>query len=246
MLFMEATTTTEVPKGSAFGRMFNVLAAPGEVFAEIKDQPVAHSNWWVPAIVWAIIGFITAMLLFSQEWAINDIVKAQENVMQKQVEAQKMTQAQADQAVEAMRKFMPVVMKFMGGIGSLVMAFAVAFIWGFIIWLLANKVFDADIEYMKAVEAAGLSTIIYLLAGVLSTLVSFVLGRIATISPGLFVTDFDMANRAHLALAALNPFYLWFASVIAVSVSVLASAPLGKSLLWTGVVWGGVAGCVPV
>jgi hypothetical protein len=65
-------------EGSAFGRMFNVLAAPGEVFQEIKEQPVNHANWIVPAIVWSITGITCILLLFSQDWAMYEIRKGQQ------------------------------------------------------------------------------------------------------------------------------------------------------------------------
>lgn len=234
---MESTNSPEVSEASAFSRMLNILAAPGEVYAEIKEKPVSHANWAVPAVVWAIIGFTLALLLFSQPWAINDIAKAQEKAIQKQVDDKKISQTQADQMIEGMRKFMPIVMKVGAGVGALVGAFGVSFLWGFVIWFMANKIFNADIEYMKGVEAAGLAMVIYMLAGIVATLIAFAVGRLTSVSPAFFLKDFDFANRSHLALAALNPFYLWFITVIAVSISVLAKAPLGKSLLWVGAFW---------
>jgi hypothetical protein len=117
---------------------------------------------------------------------------------------------------------MPMVMKISGSVVTLIYAFGVPFFWGFFIWLLGTKVFKGDFEYMKGVEAAGLGTIIYALAAVVGGLVSLTMNKMVTLTPALFLADFDMTNKAHLALAALNPFYIWFVCVMAVSISVLA------------------------
>jgi len=233
--------TPLVPEeGSAFGRMFNVLAAPGDVFREIKERPVNHANWVVPAITWSIIGIACIFLLFSQDWAMYEVSKAQEKAMQEQVRRGKMKQEQADQALEMTRRFMPVMVKVGGTLATLVGAFGCPFFWGFVIWFLANKVFKADIEYMKGVEAAGLALIIYALAALLGTLFSMVMGKLAYLSPAYFLKEFDFTNKLHFALAALNPFYVWFAAVIATATAALSGVSWGKAAVWVFGLWIGV------
>src|SRR5881394_3615685 len=89
-------------EGSAFGRMFNVFPAPGEVFQEIKEREVSHANWILPALVWMIIGGAAVVLLFSLETFQYEMKKQQEKQIQLQVKKGKMTQAQADQVVANM------------------------------------------------------------------------------------------------------------------------------------------------
>lgn len=232
---MEATDSPK--QGSAFARMFNVLASPEEVFNEIKERPVEHSNWIWPAIIWSLIGIICVELLFSQEWALHEIQKGQEKAMEAQVAAGKMTQAQADQATQWMGKFMPIMMKVGGVIVQLIMAFGVPFFWGFILWLVGVRFFKADFEYMKGVEAAGLAMIIYLIAGVIGILFSFAMGKLSTISAAFFLPEFDFTRKSHFALGALNPFYLWFAAVMASATAVLAGVPWGKAAVAVFVAW---------
>jgi hypothetical protein len=231
------TIKTPDSSGSAFSRMFNVLAAPGEVFAEIKDRPVEHSNWLMPAVIWAVLGSVLAFLLFSQPWAISDLTKAQEKAIEKQVALGKMPQATADQAIDGLRRYMPAVMKIMGVVVTCIYAFALPFFWAAIMVFFVNTLFKGDVDYMKAAEAAGLASVIYLVGGVVATLVSFATGRLASFSPAFFLSDFDLSNRAHLALAALNPFYLWFLAVIAVAISVLGNVPMRKSLPACAAFW---------
>ena len=47
-------------------RLTNVIAAPGEVFPEIKNAPVRSSNWLVPLILACIATVIYVSVAFSQ------------------------------------------------------------------------------------------------------------------------------------------------------------------------------------
>jgi hypothetical protein len=224
-------------EGSAFGRMFNVLAAPGEVYQEIKERPVSHANWVLPAIVWTITGIVCAFLLFSQEWAIYEIRKGQEKAMEQQVRSGKLTQEKADQSAAAMERYGPLIMRLFISASTAVMAFALPFFWGFLIWLLGVKVFKADFDYMKGVEAAGLANIIYALAGIVGTLVSLAMGRFVYVSAAFPIKEFDFTNKQHFALAAVNPLYLWFAVVIATAVAVFSGASWAKAVAYVLGIW---------
>lgn len=224
-------------EGSAFGRMFNVLAAPGEVYEEIKEQPVNHANWIVPAIVWTITGITCILLLFSQDWAMYEIRKGQQKAMEQQVSAGKISREQADQAAQFMERFMPVMVKVGGSVTILIMAFGLPFFWGFVIWLVGARVFKADFEYMKGVEAAGLANIIYAVAGIIGTLVSLAIGRFVYLSAAFPIKEFDFTSRQHFALAAINPLYLWFAAVIATAVAVFSGASWAKAAAWVLLIW---------
>jgi hypothetical protein len=224
-------------KGSAFGRMFNVLAAPGEVFSEIKDREVEHSNWLVPALVAAVIMVSVVLILFSQESFMREMMKMQSKAMDQQVSQGKITREQADQFEKASQGWMPMAMKIGGSITMLMYAFGVPFFWGFLIWLLGTKVFKADFEYMKGVEAAGLASVIYTLAALLGSLVSLSLNKMISLTPAYFMGEVDPTNKTYLAMAALNPFYIWFVVVVAVSISVLAGVSLKKPLMWLLALW---------
>jgi hypothetical protein len=67
---------------------------------------------------------------------------------------------------------------------------------------------------------------------VVQTLLMFVMGSLmARPAPSLLVEGFDLGNRLHLCLGALNAFYLWFTVVLAVGASRLGRLPLSRCLL---------------
>ena len=235
--FMADVNTLPSAEGSAFGRMFNVLAAPREVFEEIKNREVQNANWIVPAIVSMVIGITVVMILFSQESFMRPMLKAQEKGFDDAVAQGKMSQQAADDMQKKMAGWMPVAMKVIGGVSVAIISFAVPFFWGFVTWLVGVRVFKADFEYMKGVEMSGLATIIYTLAGLIGCLLALSMNRMVGPTPALFLPEIDLANRGHIALSALNVFYFWFAAVIAVSISVLANVSWGKAAAWVLGIW---------
>jgi hypothetical protein len=232
-----APDSSTAKEGSAFGRMFNVLPAPGEVFQEIKERPVNHANWAVPAVLWMIIGSVLVWYMFSVESFQHELKKQQEKAIQQQVEKGKLKQDQADQILANMPPWLMTLVKVIAIITTTVYAFGIPFFWGFVVWLLCVKVYDVEIEYMKAVEAVGLASIIYVLAAVIGGLLSLMTGKMTFVSPAYFLPEMDMTNRNHMILAALNPFYIWYAAVLAVSISVLANVPVRRTLPWCLGIW---------
>src|SRR6266853_6592326 len=112
-----------VPKPPAMSlpaRLLNVFASPGEVFDDIQAAAPAASNWLVPALLFALVGVISVMIIFAQPTIVQPIVEQQAKKMDEAVKAGKMTQAQADQA----EKFMgPMTFKIFGSVFSVIGSF---------------------------------------------------------------------------------------------------------------------------
>jgi hypothetical protein len=224
---------------SVWSRLLNVIASPGEVFEEVKNSKPSTANWLVPALILAVAGAIATFIIFSQPVIIQKIHDQQVAVMDQQVKDGKMTQAQEDQALAMMDKFAgPGMMKIFGSVGAVFGAFVHIFWWAFVLWLMASVVLKIKIPYMKAAEVAGLATMILVLGAIVSTLLTVITGKLgATLSPALAVSDFNVKNKLHMLLAALNVFNLWLVWVSASGLSRLTGAPFAKSLLIVAIYW---------
>lgn len=122
---------------SLASRLMNVFAAPGEVFGEIKSTRTTVPSWLVPIILNCLIGIIYSVVVFSQENVIHSLRETQEQEMQKQVAAGKMTQQQADQARQVIDQFMgPGMMKILGSFGAVVGSFGFLFLAALMFFLL--------------------------------------------------------------------------------------------------------------
>lgn len=219
------------PKTSLGGRLVNILAAPGEVFDEIKAAPVAVANWLAPLLVYAVAGVISVCVMFAQP-AIQQVIHEQQvKAMDKLVQQGKMTQAQEDQALQVMQKFMgPTMMAIFGSVGIVIYGLVSLFGWALVLWLMAQWFFKVRPGYLKLVEVTGLASVVVILGMVVSTLLCVVLGRLnAGPSLALLVKDFDLSNRLHLLLGAVNAIYLWHAAVLAVGLAKLTGGSLTKA-----------------
>ena len=219
------------PASSLAERLMNVFVAPGEVFAGIKAAPAAVANWLGPMLIYAGVGVISVCIMFAQPAVQQTIHEQQVKAMDKMVEQGKMTQAQEDQALQAIEKFAgPKMMAIFGSLGIIFYSFTSLFGWALVLWLMGRLFLKVPFAYLKAVEVVGLSSIVTVLGMIISTLLAVILGRLyAGPSLALFISNFDPTNRGHLLLGAVNLVNLWHAGVLAVGLARLSDAPAGKA-----------------
>ena len=233
--------SADVPKPamSLTARLFNVFADPGEVFEEVKNGKSSAANWLVPALIYLLAGVISVAVIFSQPAIVQQIHDQQAAAMDQQVKAGKITQAQADQALTMMDKFAgPGMLKIFGGVGAAIAAFVHIFWWAFVLWLMAMLVLKQKIPFFKMVEVAGLATMILVLGAVITGLLTIIMGKLGiTLGPVLLVGNYDMKNRLHLLLAALNVFNFWIIAVSACGLGRLTNTPFPKALVIVGIYW---------
>jgi hypothetical protein len=238
-LKLEPSVDVQKPTTSLLSRLFNVLAAPGEVFEEVKNSKPSAANWLVPALILAVAGIISTFVIFSQPVIIQKLHEQQVAVMDQQVKDGKITQAQEDQALPMMEKFTgPGMLKIFGAVGAVIGSFVHVFWWAFVLWLMASLVLKIKIPFIKAAEIAGLAAIILVLGAIVATLLTVITGKLgATPGPALAISDFDLKNKLHMLLAALNVFNLWVVVTSASGLSRLTSVSFGKSLLIVAIYW---------
>jgi len=112
------------------------------------------------------------------------------------------------------------------------MSFTKLFWWALVLWLIAKWFLKVDVPYMKVVEVVGLSSIIVALGGIVALLLMVIFGKMfASASLGLLVSEFDVTNKKHFLLAAVNVFNFWFVAVVGLGLARLAGASFGRATL---------------
>jgi hypothetical protein len=227
------------PAMSLVGRLLNVFAAPGDVFANIKAAPARTANWLVPVMIYAAMGVVSVCIMFAQPAIQQTIHDQQVKALDQRVQQGKMTQAQEDQALQVMEKFAgPTMLAIFGSVAMVMYGFFSVFWWALALWLLGRWFLKARFGYMKAVEVAGLASIILVLGIVFSTLLAVILGRLyAGTSLALLVGDFDPKNRIHLLLGAANIIYVWHTAVLGVGLAKLSGGLTAKALMVIFTYW---------
>jgi hypothetical protein len=227
----------ETAESSLASRLLNVFAAPGDVFEEVCTSKPNTANWLVPMLLGCLVAVIYVFVIFSQEGVLRQVRDAREKAFQKQVEAGKMTQEQADRAMEVTERFAgPALMTVVGSIGAVLTNVAWLFFLALVVWLLGGKLFKGNFSYMKAVEVCALAGMIGVLGSIVTMLLVVATGSMyTTLGPALFIQEFDPANKSHLALASMNLLTLWYVAVLALGLSKLSGASFLKSFFWLSI-----------
>lgn len=227
------------PSSSFIAKLFNVFAVPGEVFAEIKAAHVSVANWLVPVLMAALLGIVSSLIIFSQPNIQQQLKEQQAKAMDQRVKAGKMTQAQADQALAVVDKFMgPTALKIFGSVGAVFTNFIRLFWWAFILWLFGRWFLKVPVGYGKMMEVAGLAAMVSVLGGIVALLLQMNLDRLmVTPSAALLLPEFDMSRKSHWFLAVVNPFYFWQVGLLGLGLAKLAGAPFWRAAAPVAVFW---------
>ena len=211
------------PRMSLPARLLNVFAVPGEVFAELKRAPAAASNWLVPALLGAVIGVLSALIILSQP-AVQQQFRERQN---KIVEERAKTGALTPQEQRIMEWFKsPLVLKTLGSAAAVAGSFGNVLWWGCALWFLARILFRVRVPFSKTVETAGLAMMINVLGGIVALVLILNLGHAGTTaSLALLVKDFDAARKGNLFAITANVFSIWVVGVRAIGLAKLTGVP---------------------
>jgi hypothetical protein len=227
-------------------RLFNVYAAPGEVFESGRSSPPTHVNWLVPTMLSALLGVVFSLVVLGQPDIANSAFAAQEKALQKRVDAGKLTQQQADQQIAVMRKMVP-VMKYFGMAGALFGTVASLLVISGLVWVLTAKILKGDVSFLKTLELVGLAGMIPVAGGLIAMLVVLLKGDINSgANLGLLVGTLDPRNVVHQILAAVNLPTLWHNAVLSIGVSKLSGQSVLKSAAWVFGFWLVVGGAMTI
>ena len=213
------------PATSLAARLLNVFATPGEVFEEVQAARPATANWLVPAILAVIVGVAAVLIQFAQPAFVQHFRDQAAGTYDGMVKAGKMSQAEADKFVGIIEK----VAQPAGCVAVVAGSFARVFWWALVLWLLALIFWKKKFSYLKAVEVAGLASMISVLGSVVALLLTVNFGKESAPSLALAVPDFNPKNPVHLALAAANVFDFWILGVMATGLARLARVPFARA-----------------
>jgi hypothetical protein len=216
---------------SLAGRMFNVFADPSEVFHDVKSSPPCVANWLVPALLLIAVSWLGTWLIFTQDVIKHQLSEITEQSLQAATKS--MPEAQAEKA----REMAAISTKVSMVVWPPLVAFFSPFWGGLILWLGA-KVLKGPCAYMKAVEVVGLANMIYILEGVLRSLLIVGMGNLfAAPSLMLVVKGFDPQNTVHGLLNAANIMTFWLLAVRSVGLARLSGASFAKAGAWVFALW---------
>ena len=220
-------------------KFVGILSSPGEVYQSIVGTEPNTKNWAIPLVLTIIIGLIFTFVVFTQPAIQQQMTDTQYKAMQKSVEEGKMTQEQMDRAVEMnpAKPGSPMFLIF-GSVGVMFVMAISLFLYSLVYFLAGKFVIHSAVPYKKILEVNGLALYVAAVVSLLTMVIVVAMGSIyASLSPVLFIPDFDPTNKQHKLLAALNLFEFWNLFVVSVGLSKVWNTTLGKSIGVVGGVW---------
>ena len=225
-------------------RLFNVIAAPGDVFEELRTSRDAAANWLVPALILVVVSLICTVMIFSQDTINHQLTEITTKAIEKQLSKANMPPEQRQAALDAAEKYGSISSKISAYVAPLFAAFVSPFWWGLLLWLF-GKALKGNFSYMKAVEAAGLANFLSVLESIIKTLLIIVQGNLfASPSLALLIKDYDPQNATHNVMGAINIFTFWILAVRSVALAKLSGASFAKAALWVFGFWVVITGCL--
>jgi hypothetical protein len=226
------------PAMSLGARLMNVFATPGDVFQAVKETPDKSANWLVPALILVVVSWVAAWVIFSQDSIKHQLSEITDQAIQKQIQAARLSEHQAEQAQAMGEKWAGLSSKIGAALVPVFTGFVVPFLWGLLVWLLGTQLFKGHFSYNKAVEVVGLANMIIVLEVIVKTLLIVGFGNLyASPGPVLLIKDFDPQNPVHTALGAINVMTLWLLSVRAIGLARLSGASVAKAVAWVFGIW---------
>jgi hypothetical protein len=200
------------------------------VFEEVIALPHAAVHWRLPVLLNCLAGIILFLVVADRAPSLG------------RIDTQRQSQVAPSTPVDALSPSGDnndlAGAQFVGMAAIVVVGFAGTFWSALVLWLIGRLFLRARFSWLKALEIAGLTTMILALESVVTLLVIVVNGDVsARPALSLMVGGFDPANKGHQTLAALNFFHFWMASVLAVGLAKLAEVSVGEAAVWVFVLW---------
>jgi hypothetical protein len=211
-------------------RLLNIFAIPGHVFEEVRVSRHSIGNWLLPTLLCGLALAASGYVVLSIPgvWKnIPELRERQATALEEAVAAGKITRQEADQSLRMVDALMrPGVLKSIASAAGLFWGAVRLFWWAFVLWLFARAFLRQPIPYPKAMEVAGLASMIALLSTVVMLVLTVNVGESFRASGfALSVSDITASNHRTITSVALNAVNFWMLAVLGLGLARLTGAP---------------------
>jgi len=237
--------SAEVKPMSFTEKLVNIFAAPGELFENVRLTGKTASNWIIPVAIMIVVAIAMQQIIMTNP-SLSDqtkamVEKATKERLDKAVQEGKMTPEQAEQQRQQIENFsnpssgLNIAFRI---VGVVVFIPVILFLISLVYWLLGKTAMQASAPYMKVAEVVGLTFLIGAVESIVTTVMAIGLDSLhAGPNLAVFVQNFDIANKLHVALSKVNLFTIWSLVVTSIGLSKLFQRDLPKVLVLVFALW---------
>ncbi|MCX6163574.1 MAG: YIP1 family protein, partial [Ignavibacteriae bacterium] len=178
--------------------------------------------WLLPVIILVVTSIVSSFLFFSDVELVSKMMDKQKQQlrerMQESVKNGKMSQEQANDAIEKAEKFMDpkgLFFKITGFAGAVVAPFIMLFILS-VIYMLLLKMFKANFEFTNILNVVGLSLIVSAIGSILAIVLSIIMGELNSVGLSLILKADKVGETLHALLMKIDVFSIWFYILVSI------------------------------
>lgn len=220
--------TNLVSELSHTDKMIGIFTEPSKTFELIEKFPIRTIDWVLPVvIIFILIGLMRSLAMLNVDVMLQTKQK-QIEMLDKMVSEGKMTQEQADQAIEGIDKQMEFMRGPIGWIINVVSNLIFGFIFFFIIagiyFLLIKFILKGEASYQHVLVASGLTSYISMIQVLIGGILTFLLGKIVMDTSVANFIELEQGSVVKFFLSKIDPISIWAYSVLAIGLAKLNRA----------------------
>lgn len=209
-------------------KMIGVFTEPTKTFESITKFPIRSIDWVLPVIIiFILIGLMRSLAMLNVDVMLQTKQK-QIEMFDKMLSEGKLTQEQADQAIEGIDKQMEFMRGPIGWIINVVSTLIFGFIFFFIIagiyFLLIKFILKGEGSYQHVLVASGLTSYISMIQVLIGGILTFLLGKIVMDTSVANFIELEQGSIAKFFLSKVDPISIWAYSVLAIGLAKLNRA----------------------
>lgn len=220
------------PAPSLGSTISDVFAAPSDAFTDLHKKESSPMLWVVPLIILVLMTVGTIYIFMTHDTFRQQMMEAQRNAIQKQVDEGKMPQERADMVFEQMESGGSGMFLIFGIIFGTLFLVASFFVAPLFLWLASKFLLKSEAGYGKFIEAYGISQWIAMFGAVITIMMAFALNSMyARPSASMaFFPNIDPTDQLHRLLGAIEVFAIWQTAVLGIAISKLSNKSLGVGM----------------
>ena len=209
-------------------KIIGIFTEPSKTFNSISKFPVRTIDWLVPILILMIFAGIIRNLAMLNPDIMYQTKKEQIEVLNKMVKEGKMTQEQADKALENSEKSIEFMKKPVGWIinitSTILFGFTFFFLISGIYFLFIRFILKGEGTYQHVLVASGLTSYISIIQVLIAGMLSLLLGKIIMDTSLANLLDFEKGTIIRFFSSKIDPLSIWAFSVLAIGLTKLNKA----------------------
>jgi len=213
-------------------KMIGVFSEPSNTFSRIAKFPVKTIDWLLPFLILMILAGAIRSLVMLNEDIYYEVKKNQTEMFDKMVKEGKMTQEQADKAIEDSEKSLEYMRGPVGWVINIGLSILIGFIFFFLIagiyFLFIKFILKGEGSYQHVLVASGLTSYISMIQIIIGGILTFLLGKIIMDTSIANFFDLEKSSLVKFIVSKFDPFSIWAYSVLAIGLTKLNKAEDSK------------------